>query len=314
MGKGRVFVSLCVLGLAVAAPGAFAQSRLSTINEKTVTLVAGEPQWFGATVALSRLLKNENGLRVLPVQGDGCIESAADVMQLSQIDVALLTTDCVEYAEQQGLLPSAKKKLAFVARVESLPLIIVTRKEFPTLTSLANKRIATGPAHSAGFASGELLLGGLGLPFARLPRSGTEGLAALKANEVDAVLLQGLHLLDGELDPQRFHVIGLSAPAVDATSYAPALIESAALKGLSATDVETVSTSLVLAVLNAPKNSSKSEKIKLFSGAYFTQQASGDEAPLLSTNIAGWQRHTSAQQALDALPNEPIQTEQGDGP
>ena len=297
-----------------------AQPRLVDINRKTLTLLSGEPAWFADAVAIASDIDRENGLRILPMQGTGCIDSAADVLQLTQVDVAILSSDCVDYAEQQGLLPKASQKLAYVARVKSLPIVLVTRRDIANLTALAGKRIATGTADSAGFASGEILLGGLGLPFVRVPKSGAEAMALLKTGQADAVLLQGLDALDGTLDPQKFHVLGLTATQSSSTSHAPALVEASALKGLlpESGSLETVSTALVLAVFNWPAKSAKAEKIKLFSAAYFEKQALGEDASQLSALVPGWQRYTSSQNALEALtieiPEQPATLQQGDGP
>ena len=312
---------LCCVGVAsgFVASVALAQPQLTDINQKTVTLLSGEPGWFSETLAIVSALDHEQGLRVLPVLGSGCIEAAADVLQLTQIDIALLSSDCVDYAEQQGLLPKASQKLAYIARVKSLPLLIVTRADVPNLTALAGKRIVTGAANSAGFASGEILLGGLGLPFIRVPKSGAEGIALLKSGEADAVLLEGLDALDGTLDPQRFHVLGLTTTQSSTTSHVPALIEAAELNGLlpAGGTLETVSTALVLAVFNWPEKSAKAAKIKLFSAAYFAQQALGEDAAQLSASVPGWQRHSLSENALEALttrlPEQPATFQQGDG-
>jgi uncharacterized protein len=301
----------------VFAVEATAQSRLVEINLKAITVLAGEPDWFAQAIGIADTLTHEGKLRVLPMQSSGCIDAAADVMQVTQVDVALLTSDCVDYAQQQGLLPDAAKKFAYVARVKALPIFIVTRRDVPNLTALAGKRIATGPANSAAFASGELLLGGLGLPFVRVAKSGRDGLEALKAGRADAVLLQGFDALDGALDTKTFHALGLTAPQSSAPSHAPALIDAAELKGLltDQPSLETVSTAMVLAVYNWPQQSAKAAKIKLFSSSYFASQSTGDAAMQLSASVPGWQRHSTSQKALEALAPDNVPTlQQGDGP
>jgi uncharacterized protein len=299
---------------------AFAQPRFADINKKTITLLAGEPGWFPQAVSIADSLALEQGLRVLTMQGTGCIESVADLLQLTQVDAGLLSADCVDYAEQQGLLPQASKKLAYIARIRPLPIIIVTRLDVANLTALAGKRIATGKADSAAFASGEILLGGLGLPFVRVAKSGAEAIALLKADAADAVLLQGLEALDGSLDPQRYHVLGLTTTQSSTQSHVPALVDAAQLKGLlpKGGALETVSTALVLAVFNWPPETAKAAKIKLFSSAYMAQTALGEDALQLSASVPGWQRLETSQKALEALTIEPTPqintSQQGDGP
>jgi hypothetical protein len=308
----RLGHALCALP--ILAGCAFAAS-LNEINQNTITLLAGEEAWFGAAQNISRSLAHENGVQVLPMQADGCIAATGHLMQVTQVDVALLTTDCVDYATQQGLIDQPKSKLAYISRVASLPLLLITRKDVTSLTALAGRRIATGSANSAGFASGELLLGELGVPFQRVARSGVAALRALQTGEADAALVLGTADIDGTLDAKLFHVLPLDT-ASRVASHAPALVAAADLKGLAgdASVVETVSTSLVLAVFNGSPPSSKQQKIKSFSRAYFSQQLTEDAALQLSTTVGGWQRHRAAAQVLESLSDTETKTiQQGDG-
>ncbi len=298
---------------------AMAQPQLVEINKKTITLLAGEPAWFSQAQSIAGEVALTQGLRVIPMQGTGCVDAAADVLQLTQVDVALLSSDCLAYVEQQGLLPNASEKLAYIARVKSVPLVMITRIDVPNLTALAGKRIATGPANSAGFASGEILLGSLGLPFVRVPQDGTSAVAALQRGEADAVLLQGFEALDGSLDPAKFRVLGLSTAQGSGIAHAPALVEAADLQGLlpEGQTLETVSTALVLAVFKWPESSPKAAKIKLFSSVYFEKEAFGDKASELSTSVPGLTRYEAATRALEDLQTnnpDPTALQQGDGP
>lgn len=316
MALPKYFLCVFALMIGLANSHATAQPSLAAINQKTLTVLSGEAQWFPDTLAISQSVEHAEGLRILPIHGQGCIESAADVLQLTQVDVAVLSADCVAYAQAQGLLSGAAKKLTYIARIRALPFVIVTLRNNANLTSLAGKRIATGAANSATFASGEMLLGGLDLPFVRVAKSGGAALELLKAGGVDAVLLQGLSALDVGLDAKRFHVLGLTAPQPLAATYAPALLDASTLNGLGAgqQSIETVSTSLLLAVYNWPKQSAKAQKIKQFTKVYFEQQAMGDGAQELSVAVPGWQRHDVSQSALNALTIISPNTQQGDGP
>jgi uncharacterized protein len=307
----------CVLVCTVTFP-AYAQPPLADINKKTLTLMAGETAWLGQANVVADHVAHAKGLRIIPMQGIGCVDAAADVLQLAQVDMALITADCLSYAEQQGLLPNAGQKLAYVARVKNLPLLLIARKDVPNLTALAGKRIATGPANSAGFASGEIVLGGLGLPFLRVPKSGTAAVEALKAGEADAVLLQGFDALDGSLDTQTYHVLGLTTSQNSGTAQMPAMVEARELKGLlpDGQSLETVSTALVLAVFKWPKGSPKADKIKLFSDVYFEKESAGEQALELTTDVPGLTRHEAALRALENLKSNNPEThtpKQGDG-
>lgn len=277
-----------------------AQSRVADINDKSITLLAGEAAWMDQAEAIALSLQHRDGLRLLPMQGDGCLTATADVMQLTQVDAALLETACVDYAVTQGLLPQAREKLVYIARVDTQPLLLVTRRSITSLTALSGKRIATGPAQSAGFAAGELLLGDAGVPFVRVPHSGAEGLARLVKGEADAVILRGTAEL-AQLDSNQFHVLGLNAPAAENTAFTPALVDAASLSGLSATDVETVSSAMVLAVYDWPRRSVKAAKIDRLAATYVAHAATDAATGNISARVPGWKRHATAEKTLKRL-------------
>lgn len=306
---------LCVSALVLLLSVAQGYAASVDVNSRSIGLVAGDDAWLPRIIMMGRELNNEQGLRVLPIASAGCMQSAADVMRLDHVDVSLLTTDCVFYAEQQGMLPQAVDKLAYLARVEALPIVLVTRKDIKTLTALAGKRIATGPADSAAFATGELVFGGMGLPFKRVAKSGALAVSALEAGDADAALLLGLEHLPASFDTRKFHALGLAAPAALADIYAPILLEPDQLRGLAGEQsFETISAALTLVTPRKPRSAAQSNRVKLFSQVYFQHQLALGNAPQLSTSITGWQRHsvsTTALQALD-IPTDTLQ--QGDGP
>lgn len=314
----RIVVSCALAGL-VSLPSV-AATRVSQINQRSFTILAAESQWLPTVEDIAQQLNHREGLHILPVRGDGCVQASADLLHLQQIDMAIVTADCVAYAEAQGLLPDATRKLAYVARLKSLPIIIVTRRDISNITALAGLRIATGPVQSAGFSTGEVLLGGLGLPFTRVAKSNTEALIALKNGSADAALLVGLDALDGSLDPSKFHAIGVSAPVRADQVYAPALLNSDDLKGLpiAGLTLETVSTALALAIVNWPAGSEQSRKMQVFATQYFDLAADQAASDPVSAMIPNWQRHLTSVQALEALSSTGIETnpamQKGDGP
>jgi TRAP-type uncharacterized transport system substrate-binding protein len=299
-------LALCVL-ICGALP-ALAQDKLS---QNTIMLLAGESRWLAEANTITNELTHENGLKLLAVQGNGCVESAADIMQLSSIDAGVVTADCVQYAKAQGLLPATENDMTYVSRLATLPIYIITKRDNKTLTSLAGQRIATGPAHSAIFATGELLLGGMGLPFQRIPKSDDDALALLAQGQADAVLMLGALSSTIELDPGRFHIIGLSTPIELANDYATTLMPQATLQGLSAFDVETIATPLLL-VTRQTKTSS--DKMKSFVSAFINLQATSTDAPTRFAPVNGWKRNLSAAQELKQRKLEPgNNSPQGEG-
>jgi TRAP-type uncharacterized transport system substrate-binding protein len=281
-------------------------------------LMAGEAQWWPLAQTMSGALAAPANLSLLPTQGEGCISTVTDVMQQPLVDAAILPADCMAYVAQQKLLNNVNGRLSYVARLETLPLLVVTRRDFPTLTSLAGRRIATGHADSSAFAAGELLLGGMDLPFIRVPKSGADALAALMQGNADAVLLLGGLAALKDLDAKQFHVLGLTQVQGTALHYQPSFVPQSDLGGLAMGDVETLASALALVVKAAPTSTAQARKRDAFSKAFVAWAADTALSQHLSSQVPGLTRLKAAIAAVDQLAaaqdisSQPLQ--QGDGP
>lgn len=307
------------------SPAVAADKQTTELNLKTVGLMAGEAELLPRVQTIAGQLHHEDGLRILPIAGDGSLQAVNDLLRLDAVDVALIPSDTVAYAEAQGLLSDAEGKIAYLARISSLPVLVVARKNIANITGLANQRISTGPAQSAGFATGELLLGNLGLPFKRVPKSGADAIAALQAGEADAAVVLGVPAELARLDPQQFHILNLPLPAGMERVYAPAMVDAPQALRLAPPggSIETVASSLVLAVYNWPRSNTHSTKLKLLSDNFFRlsraeQQKLVEPGTNIAATVVGWQRHITAVDALEALKkatanSDALPQQQGDG-
>lgn len=310
----KIAILACAVSLAALSHGASADQRTTAINQKTIGLLASEPEYMPRVRQIARELRHDEGLRILPIVGDGSVQAVNDLLRLDSVDVALLPADAVAYTEGQGLIAGGSKKVAYVARMSSLPVMLVARKSIRNVTGLANKRISTGPAQSGAFATGELVLGNLGVPFVRVPKSGADGLAAMVSGEADAAIVLSTQNLD-RLDPAAYHILNLPLPSGLEALYAPAIVDTAPVRALANNaSVETISVPLVLAVYNWPKGNPHGSKLKLFAQAFF-QHATEPGQTLLEpgTNIAatvtGWQRLDTAEESLTKLKEKQAKAE-----
>jgi uncharacterized protein len=256
-------------------------------TDNVVGLLAGEAEWLPQANVLAAALAHEDGLRVLPIMGAGGVQALQDLSQLQYVDAALVSSDSLAYAQQQKLLSG---KLAYVARIAPLDVVLIARRGLNNVTALAGKRIATGPAQSSGFATGELLFGALEIPFLRVPAQGRNAVAALMAGKADAALVLGSDLASAALSDARFHLLSLPLPTQLSEIYQPATLTSQGVK------VETVSVSLTLAVFDWPRGSPHYNVLKRFEAQLF--KLPGMDA--VATDVPGWTRHSSAQDALSS--------------
>lgn len=315
----RLWAAVAVCCIALLTGSALAASKSFTLNNNTLGVMAGEAQWLPVVRALARDLNHREGLRLLPVVGEGSVQAVSDVLRLDGIDAALIPSDSIQYADTQGLMGRDSGKVMFLARMATLKLALVTRKSTKSVAELGGKRIATGPANSAGFAAGEWVFGSLGIAFTRVAASGPDALNALVSKQADAALVMGTDDLGRMPDPEAYHVLALPLPEALRSIYAPALLspEEMGAMGAGRQPVETLASALVLAVFNWDERNPHSVVLHKLAAALLAdgRMQDGDAVPYnLAADVPGLSRHAAASRALEEAKKNSSQPVEGDTP
>ncbi len=273
-------------------------------NNNVVGLLVGEPEWLQQANNLAKALDNEDHLRVLPIVGAGSVQAMQDLSQLQSVDAALVAADSLVYARGQKLTSG---NFAYITSVAPLPVVLIARHGIDSITALAGKRIATGPAQSAGFATGELLFGSLEIPFLRVPSQGSAAIDALMSGRADAALVLGTDVAKIALQDERFHIISMPlAPQLAETYHATTLL-------LNGQKADTVATTLVLAVFDWPRSSPHYATLQKFETQLFKIPKS-EISQQFENDVPGWTRHSSVQKLLGQNPATPTITPTGGKP
>ena len=268
-------------------------------GELAFNILVGEPSWVPDAENIAHALDHENGLRILPMLGKGAVQSVQDLEEFGVIDAALITADSLAYVKGQSLLAPEESNITYVAAIRPLPIMLVTKRSIAHLTALAGKRIATGAADSASFASGELLLGAMEVPFLRVAQSQENAVEALIAGRADAALFVGVPLNLDKLG-NGFHALPLVMPAQLSQIYKPLHLLAKDAPNLISQNqtLESVSTSLIL-VVDGAAASARRQALKAFEDGYFHQQL----GPAAFEDVPAVPRETAAAGLIKKLPS-----------
>lgn len=276
----------------VLALAAFADARLAQA-ETGFRLLVPEDMFLMQARQIATALDHESDLKIFPVFGDGAVTAPQILTSYSDIGAVILPSDIPAYRHSQKL--HDVDSLTYVARLDSLPIFLVARRDIANVSQLSGKRIATGPANSASFATGELVLGGANTSFLRVPLAGQDGLKALVSGKADAALILGRSPALALLPPGQFHLLALNFGGQVAEIYQPALITAAEAPNLLQPNetVETLASSLVIAVPTKAHNSGltsfEQELLKF-------ERRSG--ATNLAAEVPGWTRASGIAELL----------------
>lgn len=262
-------------------------------KETPFNIMVGEASWLTDAAIIAKAMDHESGLRIMPVLGRGSVQAVQDIETFPNLDAALVTSDSLTYVKAQNLTDPNDNQLTYISAVKQLPIVLVASRNIANITALAGKRIATGAADSASFASGELLMGAMEVPFLRVPASQEGAVDALLAGQADAAFFVGLPSNISKLN-RNFRVLSLVLPKELATTYAATKLTSADLPNLipSTTQVDTVGTELVLAANNATNSKDHVKALKAFTFELFRQGA--DSNAMLRADVPGWTRDGTA--------------------
>jgi TRAP-type uncharacterized transport system substrate-binding protein len=198
--------------------------------------------------------------------------------------------------------------VSYIAKLATLEVHVLARRNIATLADLAGKRVAAGNTGSGAFIAANLIFPAIGVSVDAVPLADDAAIAALKRGDVEAAVivaprpaaaLLALKPKDG------LHLIAVPAGGVLADIYAPAMLTAADYPKLlrKGDSVETAASALVVAVFNAPRNSERYYKLRRFANALFDSlnpedgQAAGIN---LAAEVPGWKRYVAAQEWLDA--------------
>jgi uncharacterized protein len=267
-------------------------------SESSFTILVGEPSWIADAQSLAKSLDHEGAFRVLPVLGQGSIQAIQDITQFSALDSALVTSDSLSYVKAQNLLGTDEQKFSYITAIKPLPIILIARKNIANITGLAGKRIATGPAYSASFATGELIMGAMEIPFLRVAQTQDAAIDALASGKADAALVLGTPKNLAQLRQIEYHILPIVMPPELSQIYTRSVLSNRELPGLLANGqkIESIQTELLLAVSDPHFDATQRGRLKQFEAEIFKQPKTA-----ATITVPGWTRQADAQTLLATL-------------
>ncbi|HUR43883.1 MAG TPA: TAXI family TRAP transporter solute-binding subunit [Aestuariivirga sp.] len=278
----------------------------ATANVPTVGVLAATPDEFALLLRLARAIDHENGMRILPMQGKGPVQTLTDLVSLKGIDAALVSSDTLAFMERNGLLEGFGSKISFILRLSTLDVHVIARSGIETLADLDGKTVAIGPASSDSYVAGQLLLEAAGASVRTIEANGATALRAVTEGKADAAILVGrkpLSEIKALQASSELHLLDVAAPEGLQEIYAPSLVTHEDYPQLIGAEhaVETVSAALVIAVFNWQRGSPQYDKVRSFTDGLFSalQPGGASDASLnLAASVPGWARHRAVEEAL----------------
>src|ERR1700761_5245092 len=84
---------------------------------------------------------NSDTLRVVPIVGKGSLQNLGDLLHLPGVDLALIASDCLAYAQAEHLYPGDLGKVQYICKLYENDVHVCGRPEIQVLGDLQGKPV-----------------------------------------------------------------------------------------------------------------------------------------------------------------------------
>lgn len=311
-------LALCATPIAAASAESAAPRAKSGVIE---LLTDGDGSSIAMAQDLAGVVDDGATRRLLPVVGHGGVRDLIDVTALRGVDLAIVSTDALEFAKKPNSQVSLEN-VTYIARLYSEELHILARPHIHSIEDLAGRRVNFD---GSAVVTGPELLSRLKIDVEAVFESPAVAQSKLRSGDIAAIVYlapkptprfamvneaNGMHFLPIPMSPELAK--SYSKAVLSAKDY-PRLVHDEA-------PVETVAVGMVMIAGNLPKNSERYRNAANFVDAFFTQlpqlQAGAHGAKWAEVNLAvelpGWTRFPPAEAWLKRHAIAPAQVATGD--
>ncbi len=199
---------LCLLAVAaVAAPrvkdeakaeaktapqaDAIRENFRSRMNENVVTIMAGSPT--GTDLAIVQDIAevvNGDGLRVVPMVGQGPAQNVKDVLFLRGVDMGVTQANILKYFARTGELgPNFIDQVAYVAKLFNEEMHILVRNDVNSVEDLKGRPVNFGAEGSGTEITGRLVFEALGIEVKQVHLTDDEALQKVRSGEIAGTIV-----------------------------------------------------------------------------------------------------------------------------
>lgn len=266
-----------------------------------------------AMMDVADIVDDENGLRVLPVLGEGTAQSIADILYLKGIDIGIVQQDALHRIRKAGRLPKIQERIRYIAKLYNEEMHLVAGEGIESVQDLAGRKVNLGPVASATHATARAIFEALNVKVDAVEMTADIALERVRSGEIAASVFvagapaQSLTSIGAE---DRMKLLPIPFAAALQEIYIPATLKKSDYPGLieDSEMVETVAVGTVMAVFNWQQGSARYERVSRFIKSFFSRfnrlhdpahHRKWQEVNLAAT-VPGWERFKPAAAWLDA--------------
>jgi uncharacterized protein len=250
-------------------------ARIAQAPNATIGLLAGVAGSTDARIAadIATVLDDSERLRILPMQGNGSIQSIADLLYLKGVDVAIVHTDALTQIMQRTAIPK-DSSVQYIAKLFQEEIHVLARATITSFGDLNRKPVSIGRVGSDAALTSGILLDALHIDADIEYNSDPPALDRLRRGEIAAMVVVGgkpVPLLQTIPPGTGLHFLPIPLNAQLLETYLPSKLESQQYPSLVTMDhpVDTIAVGAVLITLATPSDTLRARRVNRFVDALF---------------------------------------------
>jgi TRAP-type uncharacterized transport system substrate-binding protein len=297
-------------------------------NDGAVMMLGGNPgtSYFNLAHDMAAALKGSDGLRLIPIDAPGGIESLRDLLLLRGVDLALVPRNVLDYADAMGSLgPGLRERLTYVTQLYSEEVHILVGPGVSSIENLSGRRVAVPPEDGNAEFTVRDLLRRLHIDAEVVKVAPADAIDEVESGTLAALVLVGgkpLRFVAGLPKDGSLRLLALPSTQALGDSYSPGSFSADDYPELIPAEetIDTVSVGAVLVTNNTIKSDQSNRRIARFVLAFFGA-LSGFTGPRwhpkwgevnLAAPLTRWQRFPAAKEWLDSALREQTASVQRD--
>lgn len=220
---------------------------------------------------------NSDEMRVVPIVGKGSLQNLGDLLNLPGVDLALIASDVLAFAQTTNLYPGKLSKIQYICKLYDNDIHVCARPEIQTLTDLQGKPVNIDVDGSGTNLSARAIFKTLGIAPELHTEEPTIAQAKLRLGEIAANVYSAgkpVRLFTSQPAGTGLHFVAIPSNAELEKTYLPGgLFTHADYPTLIPADetVETVGVGVALAVFGWQPGVVRYRNLVTFVDTFFTR-------------------------------------------
>lgn len=255
----------------------------------------------------------DSQLRILPIVTRGSLQNISDLINVTDVDVAITQSDVLTFLRQNGIMAVSNQSIGYLAKLYDEEVHILAAPGIDSLAGLAGRKVNMDTRGSGTSLTSGIIFNTLGIKVQPTNDDQETALGKLRRGEIAALVYvagKPARLFSDIPQSSGLHLLPIPLNASLLETYSPSGFGHVDYPGLvpEGGNVDTIAVGAVMAVFNWPAVSPRYGRLARFTNAFFNQlatlQAPGHHPKWKDVNLAaqvpGWTRFPAAAQWLRA--------------